>query len=80
MSTQAKALALADEINASGQFTILVTLDQAADELRRLHDVNVELLEAAEWCKALCEETGATATNAYAACVAAIANATKEPS
>lgn len=34
-----------------------------------------ELLEAAIWCKALCEETGATATNAYAAACAAIAKA-----
>lgn len=34
-----------------------------------------DLLDAAIWCKSLCEETNATATNAYAAACAAIAKA-----
>ena len=38
--------------------------------------VNAELLEAAKWCVALCEETGMTETNAYASAKSAIAKAT----
>ncbi|MBK5203893.1 MAG: hypothetical protein JJD98_00340 [Polaromonas sp.] len=38
-------------------------------------EVNAALLEAAQWCIALCEEIGATGTNAYAAARAAIAKA-----
>ena len=34
-----------------------------------------DLLDAAIWCKSLCEETNATATNAYSAACAAIAKA-----
>jgi hypothetical protein len=37
-----------------------------------------DLLEACQWCIALCEEIGATETNAYASARAAIAKATGE--
>lgn len=42
------------------------------------YKINEGLLEAAEWCVALCEEIGATETNAYASAKTAIAKARGE--
>jgi hypothetical protein len=47
MSTQPEALRLADELD-QGDFDFEIQY-QAAAELRRLHSVNAELLEALEW-------------------------------
>ncbi len=51
MSTQPEALRLADQLE--GEWTQVVHMMQAAAELRRLHGINQDLLEAcqtfAEW-------------------------------
>jgi hypothetical protein len=44
MTTQPKALRLADYLTDRNRLDL--TCDEAADELRRLHDVNQELLAA----------------------------------
>jgi hypothetical protein len=46
MSTQPEALRLADQLE--GEWTQVVHMMQAADELRRLHGINQDLLEALE--------------------------------
>lgn len=48
MNTQPEALRLADELCAAPERSR--TSFEAAAELRRLHEVNQELLEALEWC------------------------------
>ena len=48
------------------------------DANRRLIASAPDLLEACQWCIALCEEIGATETNAYASARAAITRATGE--
>ena len=48
MSTQPEALRLADELVASHGYPLSI---KAAAELRRLHQVNAELLEALQLCE-----------------------------
>ena len=51
MSPQPKALVLADALEELDvQFSHTGLCGEAADELRRLHEVNVELLETLENC------------------------------
>jgi hypothetical protein len=47
----------------------------AITERDRLKALNAELVESVQWAIALCEETGATATNAYASACAVILKA-----
>jgi hypothetical protein len=71
---QPEALRLADHLEDQGYY-----LDSdAAAELRRLHEVNAELVEALENCEAFLLSAGFASSDAYAAACAAIAKATGE--
>ena len=77
MSTQPEALRLAAALDELlGYRGINADVGKAADELRRLHLVNTELLEALKICEKCLRILG----YAFAADIAdaAIANATKE--
>ena len=89
MSEQPKALRLADELDAgqnfyaessiSFDFKLSNAASEAAAELRRLHALNAELLEALQTVVANAPDPYCAITRAVdAQCRAAIANATGE--
>lgn len=58
MTEQPEALRLADELNALLESDSLIgasTIDKAAAELRRLHEVNAELVEALKLIQIECD-------------------------
>ena len=86
MSEQPEALRLADELDAwekvvcgsSVMATATIKLQQAAAELRRLHEVNQELLEALKLADALLWGANMNAVVVERKVKAAIAKATGE--
>ena len=71
MTTQPEALALADILDRS----VLQAYADAAAELRRLHDVNTELLSALKWVLADAEDCGGYSLNIHNIAHLAIAKA-----
>lgn len=83
MSKQPEALRLADASDNSGFYRAPIEIERAmAAELRRLHSINAELLEALQRILKDCEESSFKAVGLHSeamnVCRAAIRRATEE--